>query len=197
MTLVPPGPLADLWVWPTGQPQPAVSTLHSFGGSIVANAAIVPAGTDGAINVNATGPTDLVIDIAGYFAPPVDPGALYLYPVTPCRIVDTRVPSGVFWAPSLAAGSFRDFPLPASPCGTPNIAQAYSLNMTVVPPGPLSYLTTWASGQPQPYVSTLNSYLGRIVANAAVVTAGTNGAISVFVTNTTDLVIDINGYFAQ
>jgi hypothetical protein len=65
-----------------------------------------------------------------------------------------------------------------------------------VPPGPLYYLTTWATGVTQPLVSTLNSFDGRIVANAAIVTAGTNGAVSVFVTSLTDLIMDINGYFA-
>jgi hypothetical protein len=35
------------------------------------------------------------------------------------------------------------------------------------------------------------------VANAAVVPAGVNGGVDVFVTDTTDVIIDINGYFAQ
>jgi len=34
------------------------------------------------------------------------------------------------------------------------------------------------------------------VANAAIVPAGTNGAISIFVTNPTHVILDINGYFA-
>jgi hypothetical protein len=45
-------------------------------------------------------------------------------------------------------------------------------------------------------VSILNDLLGTILANAAVVPAGTNGSIDVFVTNTTQVVIDINGYYA-
>jgi hypothetical protein len=36
-----------------------------------------------------------------------------------------------------------------------------------------------------------------VLANAAIVPAGTNGEIAVYVSNTTDLIIDINGYFAQ
>ncbi len=70
------------------------------------------------------------------------------------------------------------------------------MNATVVPAGPLSYLTLWPSGAAQPFVSTLNSFAGLIVANAALVPSGTNGGVSAFVTNTTDLVLDINGYFA-
>ena len=35
-----------------------------------------------------------------------------------------------------------------------------------------------------------------MVANAAIVPAGTSGAVSVYVSDATDVIIDINGYFA-
>ena len=60
------GPLAYLTLWPTGGTTPLVSTLNDVDASIVANAAIVPAGTDGSINSYVT---DLMLDISGYFAP--------------------------------------------------------------------------------------------------------------------------------
>ena len=141
--------------------------------------------------------TDVIVDINGYFAPPGNPGALYFYPATPCRIADTRSGSGAFGAPQLAANSTRTFPILSSSCGIPSTAQAYSLNMTVVPPGPLLYLTTWPTGVTQPVVSTLNAENGQITANAAIVPAGTSGSISVFVSDATNLLIDINGYFGQ
>ncbi len=198
MTVVPPGALTYLSTWPAGQTQPVVSTLNSFDGRVVANAAIVPAGTGGAIDVFVSNPSDVIIDINGYFAPPGSQGALFYYPSPPCRIADTRGNgfSGQFGGPSLGAQSTRAFTIPASSCAIPATAQAYSLNMTVVPPGPLTYLTTWPAGATQPLVSTLNSFLGKVVANAAIVPSGTNGAINVFVTNPTDLIIDANGYFA-
>jgi hypothetical protein len=80
-------------------------------------------------------------------------------------------------------------------CGLP--ATAYSLNMTVVPSGSLGYLTTWPTGGSQPGVSTLNAYKGLGVANAALVPAGAGGAVNVYVTNTTQVIIDTNGYFGQ
>ncbi|HSU32121.1 MAG TPA: hypothetical protein VLJ11_12885 [Bryobacteraceae bacterium] len=186
-----------LSLWPTGQGQPVVSTLNSFDGRVVANAAIVPAGNDGAISAFVTDNADLIFDLNGHFGPGGATGALQLHPVSPCRVVDTRGYgfSGAFGPPSLAAGATRSFTIPGS-CGIPPNAKAYALNMTVVPTGFLGYLTTWPTGQPQPYVSTLNSYTGTVLANAALVPAGTDGAISVFVTDNTDLIIDINGYFA-
>ena len=95
----------------------------------------------------------------------------------------------------LSGGSARSFALPGT-CGVPANAMAYSLNTTVVPSGPLGFLSMWPTGQSQPTVSTLNSLDGRIKANAAIVPAGANGSVSVFVTNRTDVILDINGYFA-
>jgi hypothetical protein len=42
----------------------------------------------------------------------------------------------------------------------------------------------------------LNDIPGQNIANAAIVVAGAGGEVSVYPTNDTDLVIDINGYFA-
>jgi hypothetical protein len=103
---------------------------------------------------------------------------------------------GPFGGPILASGETRSVPVPTSACGIPSTAQAYSLNATVVPSGPLSYLTLWPAGGAQPFVSTLNSVQGLIVANAALVPSGTDGGVSAFVTDQTHLVLDINGFFA-
>ncbi|HEX3995536.1 MAG TPA: hypothetical protein VHX39_30560, partial [Acetobacteraceae bacterium] len=189
------GTLGYLTFWPTGQTQPLVSTLNSLDGSVLANAAIVPAGESGSINAFATDDTDLIVDINGYFVPPVA-DALQFYPVPPCRVLDTRNPDGDFGGPFLAAVVARSFAIGSSSCGTISNAAAYSLNVTVVPHGTLGYLTAWPTGQPQPLVSTLNSLDGTILANAAIVPAGTGGEVSFFGANDTDLVVDINGYFA-
>ena len=196
VTVVPQSGLGYLTVWPAGQPQPLVSTLNSLDGTVLANAAIVPAGAGGLVSFYASNTTDVVVDINGYFAPPQSNG-LNFYTLTPCRLVDTRNPSGTFGGPTMGPGTTRAFPLPQGSCGLPAVpgAQAYSLNMTAVPQGVLGYLSTWPAGATQPVVSTLNAFKGQIVANAAIVPAGTAGAIDVYVTNTTDVVIDTNGYF--
>jgi hypothetical protein len=195
VTVVPEGPLGFLTTWPTGEPRPNVSTLNSWTGQVVANAAIVPAGDNGSASVYVSNPTDVVIDVDGYFGLPGGAGALNFYPVTPCRVADTRKDGDLFGGPEIAAVTARSFPIPSSACGIPAAAAAYSVNVTVVPDGPLAYLTAWPTGSPRPVVSTLNSFDGAVVANAAIVPAGTNGAISIFVTNSTHVILDINGYF--
>ena len=126
------------------------------------------------------------------------PTAVQFVTLPPCRVVDTRNPNGTFGGPAIPGNTARSFPLAQSgnPCGIPADAVAYSLNVTVVPQSTLSYLTIWPTGEGQPTVSTLNSLDGRIKANAVIIPAGTpSGSVSVFVTNTTNVVLDINGYF--
>src|SRR5271167_1905719 len=87
--------------------------------------------------------------------------------IGPCRVVDTRNATGPFGGPSLAAENTRTFNLPSNPaCQIPATAMAYSFNVTVVPSsGFLGWLTVWPTGQPQPGVSSLNSYDGSIKAD--------------------------------
>jgi hypothetical protein len=192
MTVVPTAYLDYLTTWPTGIPQPLVSTLNDPTGTVVANAAIVPAGTGGSINVFVTKQTHLIVDINGYFAPP-GTGGLLFYPMPPCRVLDTRNPNGPFGGPAFSGQ--RDFNIAAGSCGVPGATLAYSLNATVVPRGFLDYLTLWPAGQAQPLVSTLNSYDANIVSNAAIVPT-TTGAVSAFASHITDLILDLNGVFA-
>ena len=113
--------------------------------------------------------------------------------VAPCRLIDTRQTGG-----PIQGGTFRTFPIPQEGgCNIPATATAYSLNVTVVPMGFLGYITMWPAGiDLRPVVSTVNSPDGRVKADAAIVPAGSNGGVNVYATNTTNVILDINGYFA-
>ena len=198
VSAVPATVLGFLTIWPTGEAQPIVATLDSLDGRIKANAAVVPAGYQGAVSVYVTQTTNIILDINGYFEP-VSGSTLAFYPLPPCRVADTRsssYPEGL-GAPFLPGLQQRDFPiLNATSCNIPSNAAAYSLNFSVVPHGPLGYLTVWPTGQSRPLVSTLTDIPGTVIANAAIVPAGSGGDVAVFPSNDTDVIIDINGYFA-
>jgi len=181
--------LAFLTAWPVGEQQPLVASLNDATGTVLSNAVIVPAGLGGAVNVFSTDATDLVIDINGYFAPQ-GPGGLSLYTLTPCRVLDSRLPAG-----SLPFSSTRDVNVTAAPCGVPATAQAFVFNVTAVPPGLLGYITMWPQGQTQPLAATLNAYDGAVTNNMAIVPT-TTGSVSVYPSAPTHLVLDIFGYFA-
>ena len=198
VTVVPHGPLGYLTLWPSGGPPPFASTLNSFGGLVVANAAIVPAGADGAVSVFVSNQTDVILDVNGYFDPDAATAGYVFYAATPCRIVDTRSLAGQFGGPSMYAGQTREFPFLLGSCGVPAWAAAFSLNVTAVPATDfLGYLTTWPTGPSLPMVSTLNSWTGKVVANAALVPGGANASVSVFVTDPANVIMDLNGYFGM
>jgi hypothetical protein len=81
-------------------------------------------------------------------------------------------------------------------CSIPAAAQAYALNITVVPQGPIGFLTAYPTGQPLPLAATLVWSQGSITSNAAIVPGGTSGSVDVYANSATDVVIDINGYYA-
>lgn len=191
ITAIPEHSLGYLTIWPTGSTRPTVSTLNSWDGRVKANAMLVAAGSDGSVNAFATDATQLVIDVTGYFVPAGTEGGLDFYPISPCRALDTRADT----TGSLLPRSTRNLGIAKSGCDTPG-AQAYSVNITAIPHGPLGFLTAWSAGDPMPPTSVLNSWGGSVVANAAIVPAGANGDISLFSSDKTDVIVDVNGYYA-
>jgi hypothetical protein len=113
----------------------------------------------------------------------------------PCRAVDTRQNGG-----PIAGGTTQVFD-PGPACGIPSQGTqpiAYAMNVTVVPQEGLGALIVWGTGSPQPVASTLNSYDGRVKSDYAIVLGGSDtGTVSVFASNTTDLILDVSGYFIQ
>jgi len=147
-----------------------------------------------------------------YFsATQVSPDALSFVAITPCRLLDTRGTTtgfssqSPFNAPLAAAGTLT-IPVQGdslnAPCGTiPTNAQAYSVNITLIPvaSGQVNFLTVWPAGAAQPVIATMNDKMGLILANAAIVSAGTTyGGISFYNSgpSATNVVIDMNGFFA-
>jgi len=81
-------------------------------------------------------------------------------------------------------------------CSIPAAALAYSLNITVVPQGQIGFLTAYPTGQTLPLAATLVWSQGSITSNAAIVPGGASGSVDVYANTATDIVIDINGYYA-
>jgi hypothetical protein len=131
-------------------------------------------------------------------------GPYQFYAVTPCRIVDTRGPTGTTGGPALSSGSPRNFPIDVAPasCGIPNTAAAATLNVTMVGPTQDGFLKIWPFNTAKPLVSTINASAGEpAIANGAIVplTVDVASQISVAygtaVAGTCNVVIDVTGYF--
>jgi hypothetical protein len=118
--------------------------------------------------------------------------------VLPCRVVDTRGANGPYGGPPLPPNFARTFDIDDGPCGIPAGTEAYSLSIGAIVPPADGFLTAWPTGSPQPPVSQLNFLAGKVIANAAIVPGGVNGAIDILVNvGVTHIYIDINGYFSD
>jgi hypothetical protein len=125
-------------------------------------------------------------------------GPYQYYPLTPCRVVDTRNANGVNGGPAFDAGGQRDFAVRGN-CGVPVTARAITMNIVIVTPAYGGYLTAWASGVARPVASTLNfAATDSALANGAIIGVSTNAQdLSVYngSNGTAHAVIDVTGYF--
>jgi hypothetical protein len=127
-------------------------------------------------------------------------GRSAFYTLTPCRIADTRGPTGASGGPGLAANTIRTFPV-AGLCGIPSSATAIAFDVTVVDETDLGHLRIYPAGEPIPSAATLNFSALRTRANNAVIPLGRAGGVSVLCvmppasTGRTHFVLDATGYF--
>jgi hypothetical protein len=133
-------------------------------------------------------------------APAQAAGPFQYSALTPCRIVDTRNPPGTNGGPRIGGNAPpRSFQMQGN-CGVPVGAKAVTINVTIVTPSSTGFLTLWPSDGAQPTVSTLDWGTSDVaLANGAIVPLATNTPdLAAFMgggTGTTDVLIDVTGYF--
>jgi len=148
----------------------------------------------------------LLLGVVGLLAASVAEaaGPYQFFSVTPCRIVDTRGPTGVTGGPALTNGSPRSFPIDVAPaaCGIPNTAKAATLNVTMVSPTQDGFIKIWPFNTPAPVVSTINALAGEpAIANGAIVPLTTDPSFNLTVSygtaapGTVNVILDVTGYF--
>jgi len=143
-----------------------------------------------------TMPASDVTTTVNYVVVPGPP--LNFFTLSPCRVIDTRNPTGPYGGPLITAGAFRFFTL-SGQCGIPSTARAVSANVTVVAPSNASFLLFFPGDSiPPPPVSTINFRAGQVRANNAILllSAQPPGAIGVLLySGSAQVIVDVNGYF--
>lgn len=129
-------------------------------------------------------------------------------PVTPCRILDTRVAGGVIAADGSrdfnavvgAGGNFSSQGGSATDCGAVAAGQAaVVINLTAVTPTTAGFATAYPFGASQPLAASVNYTPGAIVNNTLVVklpTPLTTRDFTVYTFASAHFVADIVGYYA-
>jgi hypothetical protein len=187
---------------PTGtdvhDPGFAHSDVNYSPGAVVANTAIVRLGAGGTISVYALQASNIVVDVVGYITSADAPSATtgLFMPITPGRAYDSRLPT-----PSpFSAGGARTVQITGlADALVDTAAVGVSANLTVTGPVAPGYLQAYPNAAAPPPTSALNYLAGQTVAGGAFLALGTPNPIERTVTvrmsQTGHVIIDINGYF--
>ncbi len=191
LTVTPPSGPGFWTVWPHTSPRPEASNLNVdelqfLSGNVTPNLVTVPVGADGVVDVYSSAGGNVIVDLLGYYTPAATATAGRFEPLAAAtRVLDTR------GAATFAAGETRAFTVPGA-AG----ASAVAVNLTAVTNTP-GFWQVSAQGSPVPDTSNLNSPAGRsaAIANQAIVSVDTNGAISIYSQSGGDLIIDLVGTY--
>ena len=127
----------------------------------------------------------------------ISPVARDFYTVSPCRLLDTRQPSGATGGPALPQTMPRVI-VATGLCGVPANARALALNVTVFSPPGSGNVRLFPGDQDGTATSTIHFSMGMTRANNAVVplAASGSGALSLLSsTANVHVILDVTGYF--
>ena len=184
-------------------PTPSISVTSNNGPGLVSQVSFTIQSAltywvvvDGAGGVGAgRGETDVTFDL------PTPAPTTSLVPLcAPARVLDTRFPSGSTVdgqhqaVGAVIANATYQLPI-AGRAGVPSDAASVVLNVTAVGPLGNGYVTVFPCGQSLPNASNLNFSAGDVIPNSVLAKIGTAGRVCLFTSTTTNLLVDVSGYF--
>ena len=186
VTVTEPSTSGYLTAYPTGTIPPLASNLNFGPGQTVPNAVVVKVGLLGRVSLyNSAGTTHVIADVAGWYAS--EPGAGESYrSLSPSRVLDTRES-----APVAADGTVR---VHATQGLAPGVT-AVALNVTFTGPSAAGFVTVYPAGSERPLSSNLNLVPGGTRGNFVAVPVGAGGAVDIYASAKTHVVVDRMGYW--
>ena len=199
-------------IYPTGQSLPLASNANFTPGATAPNSFTVGVGTSGNITIYASAPTDVIIDIVSYYLPitssagtaSVKPAAnsvpLYFHPLAaPVRLFDSRSRQNACITPGtpLSGSNWLKIAATTSCSNIPNGALAIEGNGTVIANagGGPGFITFYPGNATLPLASNLNYVPGQVTPNNFSVGLAPDGSFNSYALTTTNLVIDLTGYY--
>ncbi|MER8047627.1 FlgD immunoglobulin-like domain containing protein [Streptomyces sp. NPDC094032] len=170
------------------------SLLNVAAGQTASNLVVAPV-IDGQVYLyNKSGAVDLIADVQGYYDE-AGPGSRF-EPLAPSRLLDTRTGTG---AAKAKVGAKGEITLTVGGKGGVSAVDvtAVVLNVTATNTTANTYVTAYPYGTTRTAASNLNVPAGSIVSNLVVVPVK-DGKVTLYNhAGTTDLVADVQGYFAE
>ncbi len=187
-----------LTLYPSDAAQPTVASTNYGVNEIINNVFTVGLGADGAFKIFANNTTDVVVDVSGYYAPP-NAGGLFFHPLpAPVRLLETRAGfTGCVTPGAPLTGNAESTQQAISACtGIPATARAIVGNATTVGPQGDGFLTVFPADAARPLVAASNFNNNQIVNGPFAVGLAANGQFKIYTTSTTNLVVDVLGYYS-
>ena len=153
-------------------------------------------------NIYTAAATDLVVDVLGYYSTQLNDsngqGLLFNPLRGPVLLLNTLAGEAGCYTPQapMTGGTAYTQASTGACANVPATAQAVVGNAIVVNPVANGYLTFWPSDANQPFIATSNYRTGIFFSRHFTVGLGDDGAFKRYAATTTDLVIDLIGYFA-
>jgi hypothetical protein len=203
LTVASPTVAGYVRAYPDGTTEPSVSDVNFNAGATVANAAIVPIGADGYVDIvlPTPGSVRMVVDVDGYYTTNTAEADSSYEPTTPVRWLDTRTISNG----ALQAGYYYYLPLGTNDWGDldPTISSVVT-NATVTEPTavsgdlvvfPEAFLNNGNLNVPTS--STLNFTKNATVPNMEITAPGDYGDVDYLnqSSGSIQLIVDVFGYF--
>ena len=194
VTVTDPASAGFVTVYPCTSSIPTTSSVNFVAGETVANLVIAMPSPAGRVCVFTNATTHLVVDVNGYFPP----GTSYRA-IVPSRLLDSRVAGptddGLFTGIGAStAGSTTELQV-AGRGGVGANASAAVLNLTVTEPGTAGFVTVFACGAPIPPTSNVNFAPGQTIASTVITSLDPSGAVCLFFSAPTQVVVDANGWY--
>jgi hypothetical protein len=164
---------------------PSFSTLNFEAFDGVPNQAII-ALDRGDICLFSSVDTDIIMDVNGYAAPGA---AKWFTPVQPRRLLDTRS------SQPLRAGEVLRVDVEGGASPAPDSAVAVAVNLTGVQPDETGFVRAFPCDVGESDISSINPRVGAARANSAIVPTAADGTICLTSNVTTNILIDITGWF--
>jgi hypothetical protein len=208
VTAVNPAAAGYLTAYPAGTAPPTASNLNYRTGETVPNRVYVPVSADGDVSFTVNVPTDVVVDISGWFTAASGTGSMFTAQEAPIRICDTRAgnPSDLS-GPEAQCNGTDDAGDPIGTGGTltinvtglagvPTNATAVVVNLTAVDPTAQTHLTVSPSGT-LPIISDLNPSPNAVETNLVVARVSAEGTITIYNFNgLVNVIVDSEGWYA-
>jgi hypothetical protein len=188
-----------LTLGPAVEDNPSTSTLNFPVGDVRGNGVTVALADDGSLSVvyiaGAGKTTDVILDITGYYVQELS-GSKF-YSLTPGRVLDTRNGTGL--SGKFNANTARTLDIEGH-VGVPAPAIAVTGNLTVVNQTKAGYVSMTKTATSSPTTATLNFPVGDVRGNGVTGPLSNGGSVGLVYKATsgasTDLLLDISGYFA-